>query len=278
MSIEELEAIEERARVEESVVLAALARVPPSWNMEQRLPAGGFFRRGSIQVMYTVQRYDDGRIWIHVSAGACQYRDRYWFVASGAGSRSRPGLRQEVQVENGDGPSMCSGGGSAGRERRERSTDRACHVGPDARWEQGDDQPSGGGEDGPLAPVFGARLEGGEGERGDDGAEQPAVQRSGVLDLERPARLGWGEGWTEAEVSGPRGFTAAVANLPDGTQFIECPDHKFRRLPPPRVRWLGNGLPARVARLRAFGNSIYPPVAAEVIRAYMDVCAQTDPA
>ena len=79
MSIEELEAIEERARVEESVVLAALARVPPSWNMEQRLPAGGFFRRGSIQVMYTVQRYDDGRIWIHVSAAGRTGRDS-WFL------------------------------------------------------------------------------------------------------------------------------------------------------------------------------------------------------
>lgn len=56
----------------------------------------------------------------------------------------------------------------------------------------------------------------------------------------------------------------------DGTRFIKCPDGKFRRLPPSGIRLLGNGVPSRVAKLRAFGNAIYPPLAAKVIRAYMD--------
>jgi hypothetical protein len=66
--IEQIEVAEQMARVDDSVVRAALARVPPSWNLERPLPAGGFFRRGSIQVMYTVQKYADGRVWVHASA------------------------------------------------------------------------------------------------------------------------------------------------------------------------------------------------------------------
>lgn len=80
--------------------------------------------------------------------------------------------------------------------------------------------------------------------------------------------LGWGEGWTESEFRS-RGFTAAVASI-DGCQYVECPDGKWRRLPPPRVRWLGNGIPSRVAKLRAIGNAIDTRVAAEFIRAYFE--------
>jgi DNA (cytosine-5)-methyltransferase 1 len=77
--------------------------------------------------------------------------------------------------------------------------------------------------------------------------------------------LGWGQGWTEHEFRS-RGFTASVASI-DGCQYIECPDGKWRRLPPPRVRWLGNGIPARVDKLRAIGNAIDPRPAAAFIRA-----------
>jgi DNA (cytosine-5)-methyltransferase 1 len=86
--------------------------------------------------------------------------------------------------------------------------------------------------------------------------------------VEHAARFGWGEGWTEHEFRS-RGFTAAVASI-DGGQYVECSDGRWRRLPPPRVRWLGVGLPARVDRLRAFGNAIDPRPAAEFIGAYLD--------
>ncbi len=84
--------------------------------------------------------------------------------------------------------------------------------------------------------------------------------------------VGWGEGFTAAELQ-RRGFTAAVASI-FGRQFVECPDGKWRRLPPPRVRWLGNGIPARVAKLRAFGNAIDPRPAAEFIQAAIETLSE----
>lgn len=111
-------------------------------------------------------------------------------------------------------------------------------------------------------------------------AREERLQRSGELsrtgsDTQDHARpmvnapsFGWGEGWTESELRS-RGLSASVADV-SGRQFIECADGKWRRLPPPGVRWLGTRLPSRVARLRAFGNAIQPQVAAEVIGAYLD--------
>jgi len=46
-------------------------------------------------------------------------------------------------------------------------------------------------------------------------------------------------------------------------------DGKARRVEP-SIRLLAHGVPARVGRLRAYGNAIVPQVAAEVIGAYMD--------
>jgi hypothetical protein len=56
------------AMVDEPVILQALARVSPSWELIQRLHSGGAFWRDNLQVLFTVQRYGDGKIWLHVSA------------------------------------------------------------------------------------------------------------------------------------------------------------------------------------------------------------------
>lgn len=58
-----------------------------------------------------------------------------------------------------------------------------------------------------------------------------------------------------------------------GREFLQFADGKWRRLPPPGVRWLGTRVPARVAKLRAFGNAIDWRPAAEVISAYMEIAA-----
>lgn len=82
------------------------------------------------------------------------------------------------------------------------------------------------------------------------------------------AGLGWGEGWTKHELRS-RGLSAAVASI-GGSQIIECPDGKWRPLPPPRVRWVGNEIPARVSKLRLLGNAIDPHLAATFIEAAAD--------
>jgi DNA (cytosine-5)-methyltransferase 1 len=167
------------------------------------------------------------------SAGADHYRDRYWIVA--------------------DNDQQCAG---TKRQQRSRELRRpSCHPEDHART-----MAHGHGHGQGLAIR--------SGERGDAYQECAPIERSGgrtVVDL---ARIGWGEGWTESEFRS-RGFTAAVASI-DGRQYVECPDGKWRALPPPGVRWLGNGIPARVAKLRAFGNAIDPRPAAEFISAYIE--------
>lgn len=55
-----------------------------------------------------------------------------------------------------------------------------------------------------------------------------------------------------------------------GAGWIIGHDGKARRVEP-SIRLLAHGVPARVGRLRAYGNAIVPQVAAEVIGAYRDV-------
>jgi hypothetical protein len=76
---EQFEAVEAKARIDDSIVRGVMTRVPPSWQFIQDFGSGGAFRRGSIQVVLTVSRHDDGRIWVHVSA--CGRRGpQSWFL------------------------------------------------------------------------------------------------------------------------------------------------------------------------------------------------------
>ena len=59
--------------------------------------------------------------------------------------------------------------------------------------------------------------------------------------------------------------------------WLECSDGKSRPVEPGTFP-LAHGLPARVGRLRGYGNAIVPQVAAEVIVAYMDIREATSPA
>lgn len=103
---------------------------------------------------------------------------------------------------------------------------------------------------------------------GDAGPERAPSPGDPVRGVEYDKSVGWGEGWSESEFRS-RGFTASVASI-EGSQYIECPDGKWRRLPPPSVRWLAHGLRARISCLRAIGNSIDVRPATALIKAFLE--------
>jgi hypothetical protein len=82
ISQEHIDAVEAKARVDEDLIRAVLSWVPPSWQMIQRLPSGGAFRRGNVQILFTVQKYEQSggwAPWLHVSA--CGRRgENSWFL------------------------------------------------------------------------------------------------------------------------------------------------------------------------------------------------------
>lgn len=203
-------------------------------------------------------------------AGAAQYRDRYWIVADA----KRDGWGQGPTVLRAGQPIVANGreDGSLAYRDLQRQTDGGLQRGGQLGGPSG----AAGDPDGAVARQSSERLEERCGLPGGPGEQLASGERNRPLGMVRPPLDGWGQGWTEHELRS-RGFSAAVASSPDGSvQFVECPDtdrqgrNKWRRLPPPRVRWLGNDVPSRVAKLRALGNSIYPPLAAEVVRAYME--------
>jgi DNA (cytosine-5)-methyltransferase 1 len=81
----------------------------------------------------------------------------------------------------------------------------------------------------------------------------------------RPVRLD-----DQAERQGAQRHGSASGFWSDA-EWISCRDGKYRPVEP-GVEPLVNGAPARVGRLRAYGNAIVAPVAATFIRAYME-CA-----
>lgn len=60
------------------------------------------------------------------------------------------------------------------------------------------------------------------------------------------------------------------ANPWQGIEFVGCADGKARPVKP-GILPLAHGVPGRVGQIRAYGNAIVPQVAAEFIRAYMEI-------
>lgn len=202
------------------------------------------------------------------SAGADHFRDRYWFVVDDTRRERNDG---QPRTRNGS-PGACGGpssrGGAGDWDVAHNDIQRSSES-----WLQRSRELGGTGGD---TRNSSSPLAHGDSERSqvplcvstNAGSERATAARDPVRGVEYDKSVGWGEGWTESEFRS-RGFTATVASI-DGSQYIECPDGKWRRLPPPSVRWLAFRLRARIPQLRAIGNSIDVRPATAFIKAFLE--------
>lgn len=93
------------------------------------------------------------------------------------------------------------------------------------------------------------------------GEECPDTERRVVRNSE--------EGWASGRgASGSYNTTNSDNSFWSDADWLGCRDGKFRPVEPGTFP-LANGIPARVGRLRGYGNAIVPQVAAEFIKAFM---------
>ncbi len=152
------------------------------------------------------------------------------------------------------------------------------------------------GSQGPAGPLGrpGAQDGGGAGgmEFSDDGRREEQPERDGELEQDAadgaarwPDADGSGLGLGNPEPAGLEGRGPGVRGEPgDGSDrlpspeagfwgehvWLPCADGKARRLKP-GLEPLVAGLPGRVGLLRGYGNAIVPPLAAEFVRAVLEV-------
>ena len=186
------------------------------------------------------------------SVGAPHIRQRLWFVGervANADSKnsSGRGIQRPRQGDGtGDGSTrkrlagLRADGGLADAEHNDRRADKSGR-GPQGRTADGRSGANGG-----LADATGSGQQG-PGWRG--GAQGQRTAERGVQVDTRSARPTDGH-WRDAD-------------------WLFCRDGKWRPVEPGTFP-LVNGAPARVGRLRAYGNAIVPQVAAEVIGAYLE--------
>lgn len=178
-------------------------------------------------------------------------RDRLWLVAHAAGE----GWGQVGLPPAGDRPPHCAGPGDwtgdAGRAGDGKGDVADADIaGTSEERQQRGGQLGGAGGD-PSACGGAVAVTRGDG-------HDPAN-----FDAAEPSRDRQDDGLPVGGGGELRGSAWA------GAGWIIGHDGKARRVEP-GIRLLAHGIPARVGRLRAYGNAIVPQVAAEVIAAYLD--------
>ena len=175
--------------------------------------------------------------------------------------RGRPGERLAPRA------SGSSQGGAA------RLMGDADPEGPQAR-ERGTLVGAGRREEG-RAVVQSSRASGGMADDDDEGRDRLAParvheRRDGAGREEPAARNSDRARRDDADGRGEHGGTGPTNGQWRDADWLGCRDGKWRPVEPGTFP-LAHGAPARVGRLRAYGNAIVAPLAAEVIRAFMDV-------
>jgi DNA (cytosine-5)-methyltransferase 1 len=181
--------------------------------------------------------------------GAPHGRHRTFFVADAAHRSDRNGnTRRRGNGYAHDGGA--SGLADAGRQRRQQDGrgspgDEEAHG--RARWNggepHGDHQFAGHGATGGLADADGGNASA-------EGLQRGGQQRQFAPDS--------GAGWL-----------SALDGFWRDADWLFCRDNKWRPIEPGSFP-LAHGAPARVGRLRAYGNAIVPQIAAEFVKAYLD--------
>ena len=203
--------------------------------------------------------------------GAPHIRQRLWWVADSAGAKREARRAGEADARQVPQFERC---GAVSRLADNLSPRLEGHTGYVADGHQpGRDDPhapgsvtAGGGDSGladPESSGYGRRADEPRGQAQERVATEWGSDSSG---LQHPASDGRQQRRPEP---GERGVELRRGEAWAADIWIPCADGKARRIEP-GIEPLAHGVPARVGKLRAYGNAIVPEVAAEFITAYMD--------
>lgn len=185
------------------------------------------------------------------SIGAPHIRQRLWFGAQRLDDTAGPRRSRQIARTEGearDEARLCMPGSGCGASR-------VADAHSQREGGRGIQEPSEGAE-----TVSGASRQRSAGLRSDRGMDHTAGERHGQTVVEtQPGRRQCAARST--------GFSYPW----DEYKFIPCADGKARRIEPGTFP-LAHGVPARVGKLRAYGNAIVPQIAAEFVSAFMETC------
>lgn len=127
---------------------------------------------------------------------------------------------------------------------------------PLLQWARKENMPetSRAGEISDMAYTDSERLQGERRDSDSQGRERQDIRQTGLCDGAR----------VEADCGGTNPHNCFWSDA----DWLGCRDGKFRPVEPGTFP-LANGIPARVGRLRGYGNAIAPQVAAEFVKAFM---------
>jgi DNA (cytosine-5)-methyltransferase 1 len=202
--------------------------------------------------------------------GAPHIRQRLWFVGervADANQERREGNLLHPLFRNGEGT------GPLGRLAGSGATGGLGHHHHQGLEGQRGGHPAEGGWDGAAGSVAAA----GE-PRGLADAERAGVRARGQGGAGGPPReMQGGDGerqWLRTDAGSSDDNVGARPRPTNGhwrdADWLHCRDGRWRPVEPGTFP-LVDGAPARVGRLRGYGNAIVPQVAAQVIGAYMDI-------